>query len=55
MYSNTHRPLLLVALVAVVMPATVTAGSKRTAGTLSMNARLVLVHSGVAESVELPS
>jgi hypothetical protein len=42
--SNTRRFLPLVVVVAAVMPAAVTAGSSRTAGTLTMSVPLALNH-----------
>jgi len=48
MSSNRHRLLLLVALVAVGMPAAVTASPEKMAGTLSMNTSVVLIHGGAA-------
>lgn len=44
MRRNTYLLMLVVALVAAGMPAAVTAGSKKMAGTLSMNASLGLSH-----------
>ena len=50
MRSRTPRLLLLAALAAVVLPASVTASSTRTTGTLNLNASVALNHGDVNSS-----